>query len=820
MVPRPDAGIFAAGTGDGWFSDPGVVWIGGFKARAERKTMGERYSEKEPLDVWTGQNDRFLNALKKRIRAAKKVDLIVSFIMESGVRELLEELKEVENLRILTGSYLNITQPWALRMLKEECQPSAELNFFDNPVISFHPKSWIFHYEDGIEVIVGSSNLSRSALTDGVEWNCSLKGKDARAFSERFDQLFDHEAIQITDKVLDDYYRQWKKPPVQIPDQRVGKVSPRGVQIESLYALQHARENGVSRGLVQAATGVGKTYLAAFDSEKYERVLFVAHRKEILDQAQASFRRVRPGATQGRIDQNSKDTTEDIIFASVQTLANMVDSGKFHEKDFDYLVIDEFHHAVTDSYKTITEFFKPKFLLGLTATPDRLDGRDVYALCDYNVPYSITLQEAINKGILCPFRYYGIYDDTDYSEVPFSNGRYSVSELDRLYHQAGQRTELILRYFQKYDPVRTLGFCASRNHADMMAQAFNKAGIPAAAVYTGSKTQRDEAIDALNKEQIKIIFSVDMFNEGVDIPDVDMVMMLRPTESPTIFLQQLGRGLRKAPNKPYLTVLDFIGNYRNANRIPEFLTGQTQTGFGATQVSPPLDCIIDFDLRLVDLFREMQKNSQSPERQFLEEYKRIERLKGHRPDRMDLFTEMDGEILDKMTRNPLHNYFTWLHDHGFLTPDEERIYDSSAREIIRTLESTSMSKLYKMPVLMAFEEKDRIRSYADLDRILSSWKTFFNRDENWKDLPGIKTFEEYWQITDRQHLSNIRKNPVNFLEKSSHGLFIQDGNGGLKIGEQYQQYLNDPALAEHWKDILRFRTLEYRRNRLDDRNRH
>lgn len=472
--------------------------------------MGERYFQKDPVDIWTGQNERLLKALKKRIREAEKVDVIVSFIMESGVQALLEELKEVRNLRILTGSYLNITQPWALRTLKEECQKTAELRFFDNPAVSFHPKSWIFHYSDHIEVIVGSSNLSRSALTEGVEWNCLLKGEDARAFSRKFDQLFQNEALEITDEVLDRYYKQWKKPSVNIEQKTSDRICPRGIQTEALYALEHARENGVNRALIEAATGTGKTYLAAFDSGKFGRTLFVAHRKEILDQAQRSFRIVSPEKSQGRIDQNHKDTGHDLIFASVHTLSNMVKEGKLGKDDFDYIVIDEFHHAVADSYRTVVDYFTPEFLLGLTATPDRLDRRDVYALCDYNVPFSITLQDAINKGVLCPFRYYGIFDETDYSSVPFRNGKYSSSELNRLYRQAGKRTELILKHYLKYEPTRTLAFCATRQHADDMAEAFNKAGIPSAAVHSTSDTRRDEAIEALKNEQIRVIFSVDM----------------------------------------------------------------------------------------------------------------------------------------------------------------------------------------------------------------------------------------------------------------------------------------------------------------------
>ena len=246
---------------------------------------------------------------------------------------------------------------------------------------------------------------------------------------------------------------------------------PRGAQIEALCALENSRAEGATRGIVQAATGVGKTYLAAFDSRNYQRVLFVAHREEILNQAAVSFRNVRNSDDYGFFYGKEKTTDKSVIFASVSTLSRTeyLREEYFSAEYFDYIVIDEFHHAVTDQYLRIVNYFKPKFLLGLTATPERMDGRNIYELCDYNVPYEIPLNEAINKGMLVPFHYYGIYDKTDYSGLHLVKGHYSEKDLNEIYLENKDRYELIYKYYRKYGSMRALGFCSTREHAEKMS---------------------------------------------------------------------------------------------------------------------------------------------------------------------------------------------------------------------------------------------------------------------------------------------------------------------------------------------------------------
>ena len=572
------------------------------KELENRETMPWKDERCEAITGGENKNRFLLYQLKYSMMNADRIDIIVSFLMESGVRMLLKDLQRAlergTRIRILTGNYLGITQPGALYLIKDALGDQIDLRFYKEKERSFHPKAYIFHKKEFGEIYIGSSNVSRSALTSGIEWNYHFdvfRDKDNfNRFFENFEDLFYNHSIVIDDEVLKQYSKEWKKPALQKDLDRYDNVSkdsrdteaqmlfqPRGAQIEALYALKNSRREGADKGLVYAATGVGKTYLAAFDSAGFEKVLFVAHREEILRQAAKSFQNVRHSQDYGFFTGKEKTVGKSVIFASVATLGRQayLHDRYFAEDYFDYIVIDEFHHAVTEQYKRIMAYFKPKFLLGLTATPERMDGRSIYELCDYNVPYQISLQDAVNKGMLVPFHYYGVYDETvDYSGIRKVKGKYDEEELTREL-LVNKRYALIYKHYMKYRSQKALGFCCSRKHAEEMAKEFCLRDIPAAAVYSNSdggySEDRSVALRKLEHGEIKVIFSVDMFNEGLDISDIDMVMFLRPTESPVVFLQQLGRGLRKSRGKDFLNVLDFIGNYEKAGSAPFFAQRKT-----------------------------------------------------------------------------------------------------------------------------------------------------------------------------------------------------------------------------------------------------
>ncbi len=827
---------------------------------AERNTaeaLDEVYEIKYSTDAMTGGADKRMYLyyqLADSIKKADSVDIIVSFLMESGVKMLLGELdnalKRGAKIRILTGNYLGITQPSALYLIKHKLGDQVDLRFYNEKNRSFHPKSYMFHYKDYSELYIGSSNISKSALTSGIEWNYRFSNKtdpiNYEKFYNTFVDLFENHSIVIDDEELKKYSKNWHRPAVSkdldrydLQDDKessnqIPLFEPRGAQIEALCALENTRAEGARRALVQAATGVGKTYLAAFDSKNYERVLFVAHREEILKQAAESFKNVRDSDDYGFFNGDSKCMDKSVIFASVATLgrSDYLNKKYFAPDYFTYVVIDEFHHAVNEQYQRIVDYFKPKFLLGLTATPERMDGKNIYEICDYNVPYEISLKEAINKGMLVPFHYYGIFDETDYSKLHIVRGRYDEKELNETYIGNVGRYELIYKYYCKYGSRQALGFCCSREHAREMAKEFSKRGIPSVAVFSdasGEYTEdRNVAIRQLKQGKIRVIFSVDMFNEGVDITSVDMVMFLRPTESPIVFLQQLGRGLRKCRGKEFLTVLDFIGNYEKAGRVRFLLSGRSNQSAGVYNPSDtsafPDDCLVDFDMKLIDFFAEMDRKHLKLKDQIVNEYFRVKELLGRRPDRMDLFTYMDDGIYETAIvhskDNPFKRYLEFLKELDELNQDEEVFCKEIGREFISLLENTSMSKVYKMPVLMAFYNHGNILMEVSEAQLLSSWKEFFSTGTNWKDLDKNMTIQKYNDISDREHLKKILSMPVHFLLESGKGFFVKKDGAAIGLREELRPLIDNPVMVCQMKDVIDYRAMDYyqRRYRMTQEN--
>lgn len=815
--------------------------------------LADIYETEYYTDAITGGQDKrmylyyqLINSLKQ----ADSVDIVVSFLMESGVRMLLGELdnalKRGAKIRILTGNYLGITQPSALYLIKHKLGEQVDLRFYNEKNRSFHPKSYMFHYKEYSTIYIGSSNISRSALTSGIEWNYRFSSKtdtqNYEKFYNTFVDLFENHSVVIDDDELKRYSKNWHRPAVSkdldrydLQDSKISNnivlFEPRGVQIEALCSLENTRAEGARRALVQAATGVGKTYLAAFDSKKYERVLFVAHREEILKQAAESFKNVRDSDDYGFFDGESKCTDKSVIFASVATLGrNEYLNNKYFASDyFNYIVIDEFHHAINDQYQRIVNYFNPQFLLGLTATPERMDGRNIYEICDYNVPYEISLKEAINKGMLVPFHYYGIFDDTDYSKLHIVRGRYDEKELNETYIGNVHRYELIYKYYCKYGSRQALGFCCSKEHAREMAKEFSSRGIPSVAVFSDASGEYTEkrkvAIQKLKNGEIRVIFSVDMFNEGVDITSVDMVMFLRPTESPIVFLQQLGRGLRKCRGKEFLNVLDFIGNYEKAGRVRFLLEGKSSTHGEVYHPSDrllfPDDCLVDFDMKLIDLFAKMDRKHLKLRDQVINEYFRVKEFLGKRPSRLDLFTYMDDNIYETAIRhskdNPFKKYLEFLNDIGELNQIEEEFYKGIGREFISLLENTNMSKVYKMPVLMAFYNNSNVLMEVSEKQLLSSWKEFFSTGTNWKDIDKNMTLQKYKDISDKDHLKKILAMPVHFLLESGKGFFVRNDEMVLGLREELRPLIDNPVMTQQMKDVIDYRTMDYYQRRYRER---
>lgn len=796
-------------------------------------------------NVITGIDEHLYSRLKRSIKEAKSIDIIVSFLMVSGVRLILNDLKEAVSrgvkIRILTGNYLNITEPAALYLIRGEFGDEVDLRLYNVTNKSFHPKSYIFHNDDNSEIYVGSSNISYGALTSSVEWNYRFdkngNEEDFNAFYREFENLFLNHSTIVDDEVLKEYSKVWKKPKIikEIEEKSEENpnvtelIQPKGAQIEALYELQNSRNDGLDKGIVVAATGIGKTYLAAFDSFNYKKVLFVAHREEIIKQAAESFKSVRKSDDVGFFYGGEKHRDKSLIFALVQTLGKdeYLNEEVFPKDYFDYVVVDEFHHAVSSQYKKIIEYFTPKFLLGLTATPERLDSKDVFALCDYNLVYEVRLKEAIEKGWLVPFRYYGVYDETvDYDNIDYKNGKYDDNQLNEKV-MVEARADLILKHYSKYSSKRAMGFCASKKHAEYMAQYFTEHGVKAIAVYSGEmgeySEERNRAISMLTKGEVQVIFSVDMFNEGLDIKDIDMVMFLRPTASPTVFLQQLGRGLRKSKGKEYLNVLDFIGNYKKADLIPFLLAGKAYSKVDVKikkldEYNYPEDCIVDFDFRLVDIFKKLVEREMSIKDKIKEEYYRVKEIVGVRPSRIDFFTLMDDDIYDniksKSTLNPFTNYFEFLKELNELTQDEEGLYNTRAREFINMIETTSMSKTYKVPLLKAFYNKGDIKLNITEDDVYESFEEFYKNGSNIIDIKNDKDKKNLASWGKKEWIKLAVKNPVKFM-LTTHGDFVKEReNYVLGLSEDLEEFFENESFKMHMNDAIELRLKTYYKNRM------
>ena len=539
----------------------------------------------EPV-LTTGDQDPLLPWLEQDLARASRVDIAVAFVLPSGVEHLYPHFEDLltrgGTLRLLTGDYLDVSDPDALQRLIDLQAlyggNRCELRIFVSNGRSFHPKAYLASQEGGRGIAyVGSSNLSGSALLDGVEWNYRVTSvRDAegwRRVCEAFDALYWHSSTRPLDVEWLSRYRALRRtPPEQTSPTPVDQPieppaappEPNRVQGEALTALEATRAAGNRAGLVVMATGLGKTWLAAFDTARpeFRRILFVAHREEILNQAVATFRRIRPAATIGLYNGTERAPQADILFASIQTLSRRAHLDRFDRAAFDYIVVDEFHHAAAATYRRLIDHFEPKFLLGLTATPERTDGGDLLALCGENLVYRCAMPRGIELGLLCPFDYYGVPDDVDYSNIPWRSSRFDEEELTTAV-ATQRRAENIFDQWQKRGGERTVGFCVSQRHANFMRDWFRDHNVACAAVHSGpSSDHRALSLERLAAGELRVVFAVDMFNEGVDVPTIDTVMMLRPTESPIIWLQQFGRGLRKHKDKR-LRVVDYIGNHRS-----------------------------------------------------------------------------------------------------------------------------------------------------------------------------------------------------------------------------------------------------------------
>nr|WP_281355418.1 DEAD/DEAH box helicase [Pseudarthrobacter psychrotolerans] len=552
--------------------------------------------------------------LRAEIESANTVDLLCAFVRWTGLRLLepaLEQLKERgARLRVVTTTYMGATERRAIDELVNRYGAEVKINY-ETQATRLHAKAWLFRRNSGFDTAyVGSSNLSHAALLDGLEWNVRLSSVATPTLLQKFEVTFEsyweQRAFQSYDperdgEKLDAALERNGGRRTAVPDAATGlEVQPYLHQEEMLEELEAERLKGFNHNLLVAATGTGKTVIAALDYKRLcesagrdLKLLFVAHRQEILKQAMRTYRDVMQAGAFGELYVGDNKPREwKHIFASVQSLSSL-GIEQLEPDFFDVVVIDEFHHAMAPTYRRLLDHLQPQQLLGLTATPERGDGVDVAKqFFDGRTASELRLWDALDADLLVPFHYFGVSDDVDLSQLEWKRGNYDAAQLSNLYTGNDARAAKVIRELRdkvtSTDLMRAIGFCVSVQHAQYMAEVFNRAGIASVAV-DGSTNDADRAaaLERLRRREINCIFAVDLFNEGLDLPHVDTILLLRPTQSATIFLQQLGRGLRRAEGKAVLTVMDFIGQQRREFRFD--LRYRALTGYGRKELEKAVE---------------------------------------------------------------------------------------------------------------------------------------------------------------------------------------------------------------------------------------
>ncbi|MDF2945354.1 MAG: type restriction protein res subunit [Bacillales bacterium] len=796
--------------------------------------------------------NNLLDELKDKFATADEIYILVSFLMKSGIESIKDSLEDAllngAEVFICCGDYLHVTQPEALETLLGLKAKYHDLNIrlVNSNGKSFHPKAYIINSKDEGRMIVGSSNLSRSALTSGVEWNLSIdKDVNENVYLDalkEFDNIYyANNTVELNVEILKIYTKEYANkavnnellknwvekesntnPEITRKDNVLAEtnevyqiIEPNEVQKLALEELRKTLHDEHERGLVIMATGLGKTYLAAFFSDENKeflnRVLFVAHREEILTQAKLTFSRVVDGASFGFYNGVEKNKEANYIFASVQTLGKKKNLNEFSPNNFDLIIVDEFHHAAAPTYKKIIDYFKPKFLLGITATPDRADGGDIFAICDGNEVFRYEFPEAVEKRWLSPYRYLGVYDEIDYTQIKWTGKEYDREDLE-LRQLSNDIADKVFNAWKNNKQTRTLVFCSSIRQAEFLSEYFHSQGASCVALHSKSKVSRKSAINSLESQDIEIIFTVDLFNEGVDIPSVDTLIFVRPTESLTVFIQQIGRGLRLHKGKEYCTIIDLIGNYRN---VEMKLSALAKTGLkwkNATDLKEfaPSGCTIEFDLETIDLVNQLRKRSQTLIDRYEDYYFGLKSELGRRPNILEFHLKYNLKFLIDNSKG-IKSYFDFLNKINELNQLEEQclfVYKDWLNEVSTTL----MNKSYKMVMLAQFLDKGQ-EKWTNPENIANISYGFYNyiTSKNYRVIKDGNDLEFNRELgyNEKKVINKIKEMPASKWSNTSNGFVKLDKNNNIIHFDVMVEQEHMEILFNWTKEICEYRLHEY-----------
>ncbi len=810
-----------------------------------------------------GDDDPLLPQLLHAINHADAIEISVAFILNSGLRliidSLLDALKRHVKIKLLSSDYLGVTDPVALRQLMNLVELGADVRIFqtEDYKTSFHMKSYIFvktndegetlnsstlnkqhrkcedHDVTDACAFIGSNNISLTALTKGHEWcfrhdfklpSTSSQAKQFFLIRDAFYHIFSHEqVVKLNHDWISAYINRrpeqarisFKKSDLNLVNQNE-EITPTDIQLEALQELNTSRDAGFKRGLIVLATGMGKTWLSAFDAKQMvsKKVLFVAHREEILFQAKNAYAQLWVEKSIGFYNGKTQDDDVDLLFASIQTLGKQAHLNKFAKDHFDYIVVDEFHHASAPVYRNLLDYFVPKFLLGLTATPERTDQADILGLCDNNLVYECNLVDGINdKSRLVPFSYYGIWDEeVNYQSLPWRNGRFDPNHLEHCF-ASEKRAAHIYKHWLKRRQICTLGFCISKKHADYMAEYFCKQGVNAAAVYSDSALRRSDALNQLEAGILDVLFCVDLFNEGMDLPCIDTILMLRPSDSKILFLQQLGRGLRRYEGKEYLSVLDFIGNHHSfLNKPYALLSCHTIAELRQRQIkqfssSLADGCFVNYDIEITDFWQQLSRQQGTSAK---EDFEQLENQLGYRPSANEFY--LANQRFDKVNKQHGSWFELAVDATLFDMSDNERQSINLYRDfLLYAVQITSMAKSFKAIMLEGFLKLNGFVKPPKLSQLAEkSWQILNHYPDLHKiDLPDK---QQKLKATDKAWLSYWKGNPIkaftNVDKKAGKAWFVIEDDC-FKANIDVEPYLLS-ALHNQVQELVDYKLTSYK----------
>lgn len=758
--------------------------------------------------ITNNENSNFYNHLTKLLSECDSFIFNVAFINYAGVQLLLNSLDELRKKgikgKILTSTYLNFTESKALKKLLEF--ENIELKIYDCEKKGFHSKAYIFKFKDEYKTLLGSSNITSSAFKTNIEWNIKSISKKDEEFTTNllteFEALWE-DSIFVNEDFLEKYsqFKQNIKAENFVYEKSI-KINQ--MQKQALEKLEFFRQKGETKALAIAATGTGKTYLAAFDVKAFapEKMLFIVHRENILQKAKESFETILKDKPCGFFTGNKKEERP-YLFATIQTLSS--NYKEFSKEQFDYIVYDEAHHTSSPSYEKVRNYFTPKFSLGLTATPNRMDGNSIYELFEDNIACDIRLNEALENSLVVPFHYYGVTDieDVDLQDVDLQD----ITLLSKLL-MINKRVDFIIQKLNFYensgDKRRVLGFCVSKEHAKFMSEEFNKKGIVSTYLTSeDSILKRQKEIEELEdkKSSLEVIFTVDIFNEGVDIPSVNTVLMLRPTNSPIVFIQQLGRGLRKYKNKEFLTIIDFIGNHKKAFLIALALCGNKILDKESIKFSL-LNNFADFtnahiiidEISKNRVLEQINSENLSSFKYLKARYLEFKSLLGNRLPKMEDFVNYDEFISPMPFINDSKSYIEFLLKAEKTEELKKLCFDENFLKGIRFVESL-------LPIRRVYE-------FAVLKYLL------FNKSCSFKQASEV--LEKYLQKVDKNTIKHsffyLNQEFFDSSQKRRFLKLVELENNQLTRSKEFENILEDEAKKAVLLDSINYGILSYEKS--------